>query len=69
MTRKEFLIVVGSKAGRKPATVAQYLYHAKFQAAAYKLVGHLRHPDFSLNQVQAAVDLVLRKEADVTPKT
>ncbi len=62
MTRKEFLIVVGQKAGRKPATVEQYLYSHGFKAAAYKMIGHIRRPDFSLNQVQPAVDLVLRKD-------
>ncbi len=64
MTRKEFLIVVAQRSGRKPATVAQYIYMAKFQPAAFKQEGHLRRPDFSMNQVQAAVDLVLRKNEE-----
>ncbi len=62
MTRQEFIIVVGAKAGRKPATVAQYIYSHKFQPAAFKADPnrpHLRRPDFSLNQIQPCVDLVL----------
>lgn len=59
MTRKEFIVVVAAKTGRKPSTVAQYIYIKGFKAAAYKMKGHIRRPDYSLNQVQAACDMVL----------